>query len=195
MDRLKQNIADTLQCLADAPLRDAATRLLNTLGYHSERTGYPALDADRWKRLRADATDKIRMDDWEAFHLLFQITDTEINRQEMLFEPAQLEKDLMHSYIFAAVKLAGENWTRTQLADITRFINTQIVQPIMVMFHYSDTLTLAIINRRWDRREIPAAVGGGGVEADSRESHAHQGHQLARTAPRASGHPRRALAR
>ena len=194
MDRLKQNITDTLQFLADAPLRDAATRLLNTLGYHSERTGYPALDADRWNRLRAAATDKIRIDDWEAFHLLFQITDTEINRQEMLFEPAQLEKDLMHSYIFVAVKLAGENWTRTQLADITRFINTQIVQPIMVMFHYSDTLTLAIINRRWDRRGTLAAVGGG-HKANSGESHAHQGHQLARTAPRASGHPRRTLAR
>ena len=159
---LKQDIVDTLQNLADAPLRDAATRLLNTLGYHSERTGYPALDAERWNRLRAAAPDKIRMDDWHAFHLLFQITDTEINREEMRFEPAQLEKDLMLSYIFVAVKLAGENWTRTQLADITRFINTQIVQPIMVMFHHGDALTLAIINRRWDRRERTAAAVGGG---------------------------------
>ena len=191
---LKQDIVDTLQNLADAPLRDAATRLLNTLGYHSERTGYPALDAERWNRLRAVAPDKIRMDDWHAFHLLFQITDTEINREEMLFEPAQLEKDLMLSYIFVAVKLAGENWTRTQLADITRFINTQIVQPIMVMFHHGDALTLAIINRRWDRRERTAAAVGGGQKAHSGESHAYQGYQSARPASRAFGHPRRTLA-
>ena len=191
---LKQDIVDTLQNLADAPLRDAATRLLNTLGYHSERTGYPALDAERWNRLRAAAPDNIRMDDWHAFHLLFQITDTEINREEMLFEPAQLEKDLMLSYIFVAVKLAGGNWTRTQLADITRFINTQIVQPIMVMFHHGDALTLAIINRRWDRRERTAAAVGGGQKAHSGESHAYQGYQSALPAPRAFGHPRRTLA-
>lgn len=191
---LKQDIVDTLQNLADAPLRDAATRLLNTLGYHSERTGYPALDAERWNRLRAAAPDKIRMDDWHAFHLLFQITDTEINREELLFEPAQLENNLMLSYIFVAVKLAGGNWTRTQLADITRFINTQIVQPIMVMFHHGDALTLAIINRRWDRRERTAAAVGGGQKAHSGESHAYQGYQSARPAPRAFGHPRRTLA-
>ncbi len=53
MNTLKQNIADTLQTFADAPLRDAATRVLNTLGYHSERTGYPALDVEILNRFRA----------------------------------------------------------------------------------------------------------------------------------------------
>ena len=189
----KQNIVDTLKNLADAPLRDTAMRLLNTLGYYSDRTGSTGLDAEMWNRFRVAAPDKIRMDDWHAFHLLFQITDTEINRQEMLFESAQLENNLMLSYIFVAVKLGGENWTRTQLADITRFINTQIVQPIMVMFHYGHLLTLAIINRRWDKRENPSGRRGG--QTNPREGHVNQGHSSAFTASGASGHPRGTFAR
>ncbi len=158
-EALKKQIEGTLLTFAALPLRDAATRVLNTLGYHSERTGYPALDTEVANSLRAAAPDTLGWDTWEAFHLLFQITDEEINRQEMLFEPARLDNALMRSYIFVAVKLAGENWTRTELANITRFINTRIVQPIMVMFHYGDALTLAIINRRWDKRENPDGRG------------------------------------
>ena len=109
--------------------------------------------AARGAQAPPDALDRLRINDWEKFHLIFQLSDDEINRQETLFEPSNVDSGLMLSYIFVAVQLRGENWTRTQLADITRFINTQIVVPIMVMFRYGDVLTLAIINRRWHKRD------------------------------------------
>ena len=165
-ERLKKQIKAQLLTFAESPLREAGTRLLNTLGYHSRRTGNPGIDAERHRRLRqaartANAADTLRLDDWNAFHFLFQVTDEEMHAQSALFESQAIDDALMRSYIFAALKLSGDAYTRTQLVNITRFLNKQLPQPIMVMFHYGNCLTLAIINRRWDKRENPAAVGKG----------------------------------
>ena len=165
-ETLKKQIKEQLLTFAESPLREAGTRLLNTLGYHSRRTGNPGIDAERHRRLRqaartANASDKLRLDDWNAFHFLFQVTDEEMHAQSTMFERQTIDDALMRSYIFAALKLSGDAYTRTQLVNITRFLNKQLPQPIMVMFHYDNCLTLAIINRRWDKRESPAAVGKG----------------------------------
>ena len=154
---IKHNIEDNLRNFDEHPLREAATTLLNTLGYRSERVGNDGIDNDRFKRLKAAAAEtahpkKLRIDDWQAFHILLQVTDTEIHEQitqhQSLFESTAIDNTLMHSYMFVTVQLAGETYTRTQLADITRFINRQLPQPIMVIFRYGEGLTLAIINRR-----------------------------------------------
>ena len=165
-ETLKKQIKAQLLTFAESPLRDAGTHLLNTLGYHSRRTGNPGIDAERHRRLRqaartANAVDTLRLDDWDAFHFLFQVTDEEMHAQQTVFESQTIDDALMQSYIFAALKLSGDAYTRTQLVNITRFLNKQLPQPIMVMFHYGNCLTLAIINRRWDKRENPAAVGKG----------------------------------
>ena len=157
-------IQNSINTFAETPLREASTRLLNTLGYHSRRTGNKGMDAQLFHSLRGaaaarraqapiDAPDRLCIDDWENFHLIFQIADDEINQQETLFEPSTFDEHLTFSYIFIALQLSGENYTRTQLADITRFINTHYSVPVMVMFRYGDVLTLAIINRRWHKRD------------------------------------------
>ena len=165
-EALKKQIKKQLLTFAESPLREAGTNLLNTLGYHSRRTGNPGIDAERHRRLRqaartANAADTLRLDDWNAFHFLFQVTDEEMHAQQTVFESQAIDDALMKSYIFAALKLSGDAYTRTQLVNITRFLNKQLPQPIMVMFHYGNCLTLAIINRRWDKRENPATVGKG----------------------------------
>ena len=165
-ETLKKQIKAQLLTFADSPLREAGTNLLNTLGYHSRRTGNPGIDAERHRRLlqaarTANAADTLRLDDWNAFHFLFQVTDEEMHAQQTVFESQAIDDALMQSYLFAALKLSGDAYTRTQLVNITRFLNKQLPQPIMVMFHYGQSLTLAIINRRWDKRENPAAVGKG----------------------------------
>ena len=157
-------IQNSINTFAETPLREASTRLLNTLGYHSRRTGNKGMDAQLFQTLRGaaaarraqapiDAPDRLCIDDWENFHLIFQIADDEINQQETLFEPSKFDEHLTFSYIFVALQLSGENYTRTQLADITRFINTHYSVPVMVMFRYGDVLTLAIINRRRHKRD------------------------------------------
>ena len=159
--RVKQEIENALKKFLDEqqPLRDAAIKLLNVLGYHSQRVGNDEIDNDRSDRLvesallTANLSDKLRIDDWDSFCQIMQVTDAEINQQVTpeqgnLFESSGIDDMLRTSYMFVAVQLSKNTYTRTQLADITRFINKEFQKPIMVIFRYGAVLTLAIINRR-----------------------------------------------
>ena len=86
-----------------------------------------------------------------------QVADEEINQQVdpeqgSLFESTQIDDALRTSYMFVTVQLTKNTYTRTQLADITRFINKAFEKSIMVMFRYGAVLSLAIINRRHHER-------------------------------------------
>lgn len=161
---IRENIENALKNFDQQPLREAATVLLNTLGYHSQLVGSDEIDSVRFERFTetaletANPTDKLCIDDWQTFCQVLQVTDNEINEhitgQRSLFESNAIDEALMTSYMFVAMHLTGNSYTRTQLADITRFININITpdkrarRPIMMIFRYGSVLTLAIINRR-----------------------------------------------
>ena len=158
MNIIERNIIEALQGFETLPLREAAIKFLNTLGYHSTRTSTETRDRRLRETLESEVevsgilSDQRAISDWQDFHILFQITDDEANFQRMIFESAEIDLALMDSYVFAVLELSGEDYSRTQLANITRFINKKIEQPIMVIFRYSDVLSLGIINRRWNER-------------------------------------------
>jgi len=166
---IKQNIQNALKNFDNQPLREAATTLLNTLGYYSERVGNDEIDKDRFDRLvesaldTANPSDKLRIDDWQSFFQIMQVADEEINQQidpeqGSLFESTQIDDALRTSYMFVTVQLTKNTYTRTQLADITRFINKEFEKSIMVMFRYGAVLSLAIINRRPNLRNTTKQV-------------------------------------
>ena len=160
---IKQNIENALKNFDNQPLREAATTLLNTLGYYSKRVGNDAIDSNRFDRLvdsaldTAKPSDKLRIEEWQSLFQIMQVADEEINQQidpeqGSLFESTQIDDTLRTSYMFVTVQLTKNTYTRTQLADITRFINKAFEKSIMVMFRYGAVLSLAIINRRHHER-------------------------------------------
>ena len=159
----KQNIENALKNFDNQPLREVATTLLNTLGYHSQLVGNDAIDTGRFERLMASAletanpSDKLCIDDWQSFYQILQVRDEEINEQitgqQLIFESRTIDNALRRSYMFVAMQLAGDTYTRTTLANITRFISSGIPQPLMLLFRYRRFLTLAIINRREHQRD------------------------------------------
>lgn len=167
---IKQNIEKALNNFLDdqQSLRDASTKFLNTLGYHSGLVGSDEIDKPRYDRIKeaADQTakrcERLRVKDWEPFFQILQVRDAEINAQltdeSPRFESKTIDTELRSSYMFIAMPLAGDTYTRTQLANITRFISMRIRQPFMMIFRYSDVLTLAIINRRLNLRDTTEQV-------------------------------------
>lgn len=155
---IRQNIENVLKNFDNQPLREAATTLLNTLGYHSGLVGNDEIDKPRYDRIKeaaektADPCERLRIEDWEPFSQILQVRDAEINAQltdeSPRFESKAIDTELRSSYMFIAMPLAGDTYTRTQLSNITRFMGMRIPQPFMMIFRYSDVLTLAIINRR-----------------------------------------------
>ena len=166
---IKRNIENALKNFDNQPLREAATTLLNTLGYYSKRVGNDAIDSNRFDRLfeaaleTTNPSEKLRIDDWQSFYQIMQVADEEINQQidpeqGLMFESTQIDDTLRTSYMFVTVQLTKNTYKRTQLADITRFINKAFEKSIMVIFRYGAGLSLAIINRRPNLRNTTRQV-------------------------------------
>ncbi len=161
---VKQNIEDALKNFHDEPLplRDAAMKLLNTLGYYSGYVSSDEIDKPRYDHIKkaaektANPIDSLCINDWEPFSQVMQVTDAEINAQlnteTTHFESKAIDNELRSSYMFMAMPLTGNTYTRTQLANIMRFMSMRIPQPFMVMFRYGSVLTLGIINRRHSKK-------------------------------------------
>ena len=167
---IKQNIEKALNNFLDdqQSLREASTTFLNTLGYHSGLVGSDEIDKPRYDRIKeaakktANPCERLRIEDWEPFSQILQVRDAEINAQltdeSPRFESKAIDTELRSSYMFIAMPLAGDTYTRTQLSNITRFMGMRILQPFMMIFRYSDVLSLAIINRRLNLRDTTKQV-------------------------------------
>ena len=84
---LRDSIQSALAALAAAPLRSAATALLRTLGYQSDRTldlagsrpqSFLDLITTHGSQSRFDQT-KALFTDWKSADLLFQLTDADLS--------------------------------------------------------------------------------------------------------------------
>ena len=146
-----------------ASLRDCATALLDTLGYHSDRTvpvegSKPeaflemirgGASGERFNRKKA------LIKDWKSADLLFQLTDKEISGEATLFQES-INAGLLKSYLFFAIELTGEHfakggyYARGKLTGIARQINRVFPMPVMVFIRHQagnrPVLSIAVIN-------------------------------------------------
>lgn len=64
----------------------------------------------------------------------------------------------IESFVFLAIELKGEDWSRTALATITRELNRQFPMPAIVLFRHGGKLSLAVIDRRSHKRDATRDV-------------------------------------
>ena len=163
MNAPKEEIKQALLQFADGNLADNAKNLLNVLGYESQRTmqldpntsdgflsAFELEDEEKFNPKRA------LVEEWESIDLLFQLTEEEIrdNRNlEIDFGDGGIDEARMESYLFFAIKLNGNHYTRTQLSQITREMNKPFDMPAMILFQHGGALTFAVIDRRLNRRD------------------------------------------
>lgn len=159
---LKIAIQAALTAFEKKPLAEASLGLLGTLGYRSERRLSLKPNAADQFRAEFDAAGRLNADaalvsDWKSVDLLIQITDNEIREAikgtKDMFASKKLDDKDIRSYLFFAVELKGKQYTRTQLAGITREINKLFPMPVMVIFRYDEVVSLAIIARRINKRD------------------------------------------
>ena len=93
---------------------------------------------------------------WRSIDLLFQLTADDISlsaQEQFAFHGGRVDNTIIESYLFFALELSEPDYTRTQLAGITREINRLFDMPVMLVFRYGGSLTLAVINRRLHKRD------------------------------------------
>ena len=154
----KAAIKEALNRFTTGDLVENGRNLLNTLGYRSERT--LTLESSTAEAFIAayDLQGKLNRDraltaEWSSIDLLFQLSGTDLTLPDTtgwLFDSSQTQVDntIIQSYLFFALRLEDSNYSRTQLAQITREINKLFMMPAMLLFQHGETLTLSIINHR-----------------------------------------------
>jgi hypothetical protein len=160
----RQVIAEALAAFADQPLRRAATRFFNTLGYASERTLNIGSVADFLETFDREESRLERFNprgSWREVQLIFQLTSADIakgsSHQLSLLEAAPADLRQIDSYLFLAIDLSppdeGKPRSRTQLCDLARAINRLFPMPALVLLKESDKLSIAITYRRGHKKD------------------------------------------
>ena len=82
--------------------------------------------------------------------LVFQFTSDEIvdDTQQTLFESDAFNKGWTDSFLFCAVELKDNTYSRTQYAEFTREINKRLLAPTVVLFRVANRLTVGFTDRR-----------------------------------------------
>lgn len=161
----RQQVQAALQAFAAKPLSGAASQLLAALGYVSEKTAdlgtTPEAFLANVESFRADlgqiSREKLKSSLWRSCAFLFQLTNDEIPSlaigQRPLGADNKVSRGQIESFVFLALDLKGENWSRTQLATISRELNKRFPMPAILLFRHGGLFSLAVIDRRQNLRD------------------------------------------
>jgi len=165
---LKTAIRNTLQQLPASDLRTGTINLLGELGYQSDKISpvagaSPDAFLEMIQEHNPDAPfdlEKALFSDWKAADILFQLTDEELSRENSLFANNDLNASLMQSYLFFVIELNQEDYARGKLIAIARQLNRVFPMPVMVLIKHGQLLSVAVINRRQNKRDSGKDVLG-----------------------------------
>ena len=154
---MREAIAQKLSAFTEGgSTRERAEALFNVLGYYSTRK----INVGRVDEFAAyidsekTLSEKQRrlFDSWHSVDIVFQVTGEEIGNQVPLFHGFDFDEGHKKSFLFLAVPLKNHAYGKTELAEMTRIVNRGFKMPVIVLFQYGPTLTLAAVHRRAHRQ-------------------------------------------
>ena len=151
----KETIKSALSAIQTGDLLEKSKQLLSTLGYRSDRTLQRSGTVDDFFDAFSPPNPNTKSeqhfrDSAKSVQIIFQITSDEIvdNPQLQLFESKSFDKGIYKSFIYCAVELKDNTYSRTKYAEFTREINKRLAIPTVVLFRTTDYLTIAFVGRR-----------------------------------------------
>ncbi len=158
----KHSIKSALCNFKNNNLSHNAIELFNTLGYNTTRQQpFEQKTYAYFKEYYLAANthfnaEKAKTDQWQSIDLLFQLSQEEVTWSKTA--SAVFEKTIIESYLFFAIELTAADYSRTDLAQITRELNKAFAMPVMLLFKHGDSITLAVIDRRLNEKDAQKDV-------------------------------------
>ena len=163
----KEAIKSALSAILTGDFLEKSKDLLATIGYQSERAlelsgtvhgffqEFPPLTPNT-------KTEQDFRKHAESVQLVFQFTSDEVadDIQQKLFEADAFDKGNTDSFLFCAVELKDNTYSRTQYAEFTREINKRLLAPTVVLFRVANRLTIGFTDRRPHKTEEDRDVLG-----------------------------------
>ena len=164
----KNAIKSALAAIPTGDFLEKSKDLLSTLGYRSELTlELSGTVHDFFEefppRNPNTKTEQEFRKHAESAQIIFQFTKDEIEddpQQMTLLESNAFDKGNIKSFLFCAVELKDNNYSRTKYAEFTREINKRLFAPTVILFRAADRLTVAFADRRPDKTDEDRDVLG-----------------------------------
>lgn len=156
----KLNILEAVKAFAKDDISKTGINLFSTLGYDTSLQA--PLDDKTYQEFKETYIEgspnaerfneeKALVENWKSIDILFQLTNESFTNQATLFEPSVNPYD-PQSYLCFAIELNNSEYSKSHIANITREVNKLFSIPIIIIFKYGECITLAIINRRVNKR-------------------------------------------
>ncbi len=152
-ENLKSRIEHCLRStIYSADKKKSSVRLLNTLGYESQRKLDIPENVDDFVNALPAANQGTNLEislrsEVKFIHSLFQVTNSEINlhsSNNTLFDSIE-----DNNFLFFTVELRKSSYSRSQYAAFTREINKRFLAPVVIFFFTENNLlTIAFVARR-----------------------------------------------
>ena len=163
----KEAIKTALAAIPTGDFLEKSKDLLATIGYRSERTHELSGTVHDFFQEFPPLTPNTKTEQEfrkhaESVQLIFQFTSDEVadDIQQELFEADAFDKANTDSFLFCAVELKDNTYSRTQYAEFTREINKRLLAPTVVLFRAGNRLTIGFTDRRPHKTEEDRDVLG-----------------------------------
>lgn len=180
----KETIKSALAATQNGNLLEKSKELLSTLGYRSDRTLGLSRSVDDFFEEFPPVNPNTKSEQHfrenaESVQIIFQVTKDEIvdDPQLNLLEPNNFDKGNTQCFLFCAVELKDDVYSRTKYAEFTREINKRLNAPTVILFRTGDRLTIAFADRRpSETDETVDVLGQVTLIKDIRLNNPHRAH-------------------
>jgi hypothetical protein len=167
---MKEKIKEKIQSFDIKDFYQSSMNFFNSLGYKSDKTLPPKTGSYKeffeYFSINENILNskKLKLDEWNEIQFLFQFSNDELINagQISMFYSNKINttKAYLKSYLFISIALKEKSYTKTQLVEITRFINSDKIfqMPVLILFHYNNQLCLSVIDRRMNKRDPNKSV-------------------------------------
>ena len=164
----KDAIKSALSAIPTGDFLEKSKELLGTIGYRSELTlelsGTVHDFFEEFPPLTPNTKTEQEFRKYAASaQIIFQFTKDEIEegpQQITMLESSAFDKGNIKSFLFCAVELKDNNYSRTKYAEFTREINKRLFAPTVILFRSGHRLTVAFADRRPDKTDEDRDVLG-----------------------------------
>ncbi|RKU31107.1 hypothetical protein C6497_02920 [Candidatus Poribacteria bacterium] len=151
----QNHIKSALAEMPTGDLLEETINFLSILGYRSEKRLKLSGDIDEFfEQFPAPNPNTKTEQDFhqnaKSAHIIFQFTEDEIvdDQQLQLLESPSFDDSNNLCFLFCAVELKDEDYSRTKYSEFTREINKRFFAPTVVFFRAGEHLTIAFADRR-----------------------------------------------
>jgi len=152
---IRQLIDDNIKKFNPDKLFDSSMRFFEKLNYPmdtmQEEANY-TLD-EFLEMVGYNGENKLKNYGISSIEILFNLSEDEMASKIDNFYVGKIGDSIIEAYLFLAIKLDRDSYSKTKLVNISKGINKLLNSPAFILFTYDNKITLSVTDRRINKKD------------------------------------------